>query len=165
MFVSAEVEARFWARINKKQGHGPKGECWVLSRQVDPKRYAKFAWVENGERKSMDAHRFVLTLTLGRIPEGLATHSCDFRPCCNPSHINEGTYKTNMQECKERGRLSLSPGARNPKAAKLSEVQVTEIRSLKRIGYSNRELGERFGVAHTTIGNIDRGIHWRSASK
>jgi len=149
MEVSAEVEARFWARIDKKPGHGPNGDCWIFSRLTDPSRYTKFTWTVNGEKKQMDAHRFVLSLTLGRLPKGLATHSCDFRPCCNPSHISEGTYSSNRKECVDRGR--------NGKiASKLSAIQMTEIRRLADIGYPQRTIAKRFGVYHTTVGRIVR---------
>lgn len=155
MQVSAEVEARFWAKVDRSGG--PEA-CWPWMASRDPNGYGAF----NVNGKKVGAHRVALAIKLGRSVSGLSTHSCDNRPYCNPAHLNEGTYKTNMQECKERGRLSIPPGDNHPPARKLSAVQVTEIRSLKRIGYSNRALGERFGVAHTTIGNIDRGIHWKS---
>lgn len=154
--LSLSQEARFWANVD--QSAGPDA-CWEWKASIDPNGYGSFGKI-NG--KKFNSHRVALMLKLGYEPKGLACHSCDNRACCNPSHLHEGTYQTNMQECKDRGRTTKDhPCAAN---AKLSAIQVTEIRSMKKMGLSNRAIAERFKVAHTTIGNIARGIHWKHVS-
>jgi hypothetical protein len=44
----------------------------------------------------------------GAIPAGLdVMHKCDNPPCCNPSHLELGTRKQNLQDSAARGRHPL----------------------------------------------------------
>jgi hypothetical protein len=88
------------------------------------------------------------------LPKGLdACHSCDNRRCVNPGHLFAGTRKTNMQDCKTKGR-TLS-GERSY-FAKLNWEQVREIRILLRAGHKKKFIAAVYSVSDTTIYRIAR---------
>ncbi len=54
----------------------------------------------------------------------------------------------------------LNKRARNPNA-KLTEAQVSEIRSLRQTGASTTVIGNRFGVTRQNINFICKGVTWK----
>jgi hypothetical protein len=80
-------------------------ECWPWTSKTAGRR---------GEgRVYIDGHllivaRIVLAEKIGRalVPGEMATHSCDYPPCCNPRHIHLGNATTNNREreARKRGR-------------------------------------------------------------
>jgi hypothetical protein len=56
------------------------------------------------DTKSYYVHRLALERKIGRpITSGLfALHACDWKPCVNPDHLYEGTYRDNMLDALER---------------------------------------------------------------
>lgn len=101
----------------------------------------------------------------GYWPEPLVRHTCDTPVCCNPKHLTEGTHKQNARDASLRGRLIAEPTFDRWKEgngrAKLSEAQVDEIRDLYATGqFTQKQLGERYGVWMTTIGKIVRRKTW-----
>jgi hypothetical protein len=83
-------------------------------------------------------------------------HTCDVPSCCNPDHLFLGTNQDNVNDMWRKGRGSLPPknphvvGSVHP-GAKLSEDEVSEIRSLYSKGYTQQSLAEMYGVARQTI--------------
>lgn len=125
----------------------PSG-CWEWQRACLPNGYGQ---ISIGNQRQAYAHRVSYFVFNGPISEGLLVrHKCD-NPCCvNPEHLEVGTQKDNMQDCKKRGRLSAPPVARGKdnNKTKLTEEQVAFIvKSTK----SNRELAEMFGVSQAAI--------------
>jgi DNA-binding XRE family transcriptional regulator len=161
MFVSAEVEASFWRRVDRTPGYGPQGDCWVMSKPIDPARYGKFTYTDETGKRQMDAHRFSLALSLGRLPNGDSRHTCHFRPCCRPDHLIEGTRRENMADAVQAGRTLR--GERNP-LSKLTAAEVAEIKALRRNGIGQRQVAKKFGIAKTTVQHIDKGRLWKHVS-
>jgi hypothetical protein len=56
-----------------------------------------------GVRQTRNAHRVVFFLIHDRWPN-VVRHTCDNRPCCNPSHLIAGTIADNIHDMYERGR-------------------------------------------------------------
>lgn len=144
-------EQRFWARVDTSAG---PDECWPWRGSCDPSGYGAYSIF----RKKINTHRYALQLKLGRPVKGLACHSCDNRICCNPLHLHEGTYKSNMEECKSRGRTRT--GGDNITRAKLTPDLVREIRAL-RFHLSQREVAKRYGLGKTTVARLQRGETWK----
>ena len=110
-------------------------------------------------------------LSRGWRPQGrgrgsfLVRHSCDFRPCCNPAHLLEGTQADNMADCIQRGRHSPPPrfeGEGHPRA-KLTARKVRVARRAHRMGFGCAVLARRYGVGDTTMGHVLAGRTWRHA--
>jgi hypothetical protein len=94
MKLSAETEARFWAKVQKSDG------CWEWTggRAMG---YGMFA-VPDPSRKSKQrhayAHRLSYELLVGPIPLGLQIdHLCRNRICVNPTHLEPVTASQNIQ--------------------------------------------------------------------
>ena len=97
---------------------------------------------------TIKAHRLAFLYANGRWPSGLCLHRCDNPPCCNPSHLFEGTSHDNTSDAQRKGRLMR--GERHW-CARLTEADVKKILSDDR---PQRMVAAEFGVTKTTIGCI-----------
>jgi hypothetical protein len=109
-------------------------------------------------RTTTRASRFALSLKLGRElgTDEETRHTCDNPPCCNQTHLVEGTHQQNVADREARGRTSR--GERHY-AARLTAEQVEQIRRLAAPGNFS-ELGRRFGVSGRHVSNIASGKRW-----
>lgn len=101
MFDARTVD-RFWSRVDKTPGLGPKGDCWEWTGGKRTGGYGAFAVAS----KPTGAHRFSLMLKLGRAlrPDMMSCHECDHPPCVRPEHLYEGTHRDNARDAVLRGR-------------------------------------------------------------
>jgi len=92
------------------------------------------------------AHRWYYMQHVGPVPAGaVLDHLCRVRACVNPAHLEPVTQAENVR--------------RSP-LAKLTDADVAEIRRLIAQGLTQTDIGSRFGVSRTTIGDIKRGRRW-----
>ena len=155
------ANARFWAKVNRR---GPE-ECWLWigakTRLARP--YGSF-W-HSPPRGSMHAHRFSYGLANSGLPESMMVlHKCDVRLCVNPAHLFLGTAKTNTMDCMAKGRLRAPVGEAAP-GAKLTEIQVFEIRERLRRGEHYKAIAVAFGMGNTAIRNIRSRRTWAHLSE
>lgn len=158
----------FWARVDRSGG--PEA-CWPYMGTRDRLGYGR-AW--NGERPEA-AHRIAWRLAYGPIPgdRPVIRHTCDNRPCCNPSHLTPGTQADNMADMRAKGRgptadrhgtrthpESVPRGERNGNA-KVTAEQVREIRAMYARGTTQRAIADVFGVKEPTIQSIVTYKSWR----
>jgi hypothetical protein len=140
--------------------------CWGWNGTLDRDGYG----VVKVRGKNYRAPRLSFFAANGWWAEPLVRHTCDNRECCNPKHLIEGTHKQNGRDASTRGRLSHPPThdkfGEGKGRAKLSEVQVEEIKELYATGeWTQKQLAERFGVWVTTVGKIIRGKSWKSVGQ
>lgn len=151
--MEALVEQRFWTKVNK---NGPlilKTQCWVWTAGTD-QEYGCF-W----DGQKIGAHRFSYKRSKGLIPHGMfVCHRCDNPPCVNPEHLFLGTQKDNMEDCAAKKRLSV--GEERPHS-KLTEKQVSDIRSRESYWGITVALAKEFHVGQSTISDIRRKKIWR----
>lgn len=148
---------RFWLKVDKS---GESGACWLWTARPTTNGYGNIK--SGGKRgKMLLAHRVSWELHNGPIPPELQVlHKCDVRPCVNPSHLFLGTNADNVRDKIMKGRAPSNSGTSNPRA-KLTEVQVIEIRALASVS-SQRMLAEQFGIAPATVYNILHKHTWRN---
>ena len=80
--------------------------CWLWTSHIGTHGYGQFSL----DGRPITAHRASWQIFFGLIPEGLLVcHKCDVRPCVNPGHLFLGTYKDNMQDALQKGRMKLHP--------------------------------------------------------
>jgi hypothetical protein len=102
------------------------------------------------------AHVLSYRLHHGEIPAGLIVrHTCDNPICVHPNHFELGTRMDNMNDMRERGRESRRG------QAKLTVVDVLEIRKAVSSGVFHHILAERYGVSRRAVGHIVRRSTWK----
>jgi hypothetical protein len=157
----SSLPLRFWSRVDKDGPvHPIVGQCW---------QWTGYATKQNGHgqiavgRTNLLAHRFSWEWHYGEVPTGLCVlHRCDNRRCVNPEHLFLGTVLDNVKDMIEKGRQAPPKLGEDSHCAKLTEIQVAEIRRrYKR--YSQTDgggaLGKEFGVTQAQISNI---IHYKA---
>ena len=141
---------RFWRNVKKTD------TCWLWVGFRDPNGYGRL--MVKGKPELV--HRLSWAIHYGGIPQGkFVLHKCDISPCVNPEHLYIGTQFDNMADMWTRGRSN--PGhvfGENHGMAKLTEIQVLEIRQSKEIG---QILAEQYNVSNTTISDIRTRRIWK----
>lgn len=153
--LGIDVSKRFWDKVNVKS----PTDCWEWLAGINSTGRGNFKF----KGKDVKAHRMAYMLWYQEdIPDGmLVCHTCDNGKCVNPAHLYLGTYKDNARDAFARGRRIILYGDNDPKS-KLTSNQVIEIVDLwKSTFYSQRELGEIFGVSRSTIEGIISGKIWK----
>lgn len=81
----------FWSRVDR----GAPEICWPWLGGKLPKGYG----MSHVKSNPVLAHRLAYVLAVGEIPLGLIVrHKCDNPPCCNPAHLELGTYQDNERD-------------------------------------------------------------------
>ena len=156
------LEQRFWERVEKTE------TCWLWKGATfGNKKNPHPAFHFNG--RNHYAYRIVWLYFLQRtIPQNhYLLHKCDTPLCVNPDHLFTGTQTDNMRDCASRGRYFLQRFPHKATIhtarvacgelggnAKLTAVQVKEIRALRAIGATTSDLAKRYSVNVTTIRDI-----------
>jgi DNA-binding CsgD family transcriptional regulator len=129
--------------------------CWLWTEGQNGVGYGAF----HIKRKAIGAHRAAWLLYRGSIPQGLQVlHRCDVRWCVNPKHLFLGTNADNNADMVAKRR---HPRGASHGKAKLTPVQVVEIRNLRASGHTATELANRFNVSIPTIYAAARGETWK----
>jgi DNA-binding CsgD family transcriptional regulator len=139
--TATTIDPRIRAEIDVR---GPD-DCWPWTGRIDHRGYALFG-------DNVRVSRAILGLSKG---DGLvARHKCDNPPCCNPNHLEPGTYQDNMDDMWSRGR-----GQRGDERAhsKLTPDAVHAIRADQR---SASKIAPEFGVSADLVARIKRGEAW-----
>lgn len=157
--LSEKDAARFWSKVNKDgplwtdPQTGESSPCWEWRGTMHHSGYGIFKI----KRKMCPAHRVALVYSIGELPEGTnALHSCDNRPCCNPSHLRAGTPSENAADRDSRGRANVAFGERHWNA-KVTAEQVSEIIELRKQGVLLQTIGDRYDLSDAQVSNIARG--------
>lgn len=144
---------RFVSTVDRSGG---PDACWPWTGYRNSKGYG---WVNWSKGHNTSAARIAFFLATDTEPAvgALIMHSCDNPPCCNPSHLRIGSASENSSDMINKGRSAW--GERHSQA-KLTNEQVLCI--LRRLPTeSNKSIALSFGVDHTAVSKIRRGIRWR----
>ena len=129
-----------------KEGNVP-GDCWENKNKPDKISGYTFSGFYGIKRES-HAWGAMCGSKRKRGPDDkIVRHLCNNTICCNPTHVNFGTYSGNSIDSIKNG----------SKSAKLDEHKVREIRKSDK---TRRELSSEYGVDYTTIGSILNGKSW-----
>lgn len=149
MPVSRPAEIRFHEKYRRDSG------CWLWTAGSEAIGYGKF-----GVRRGLvvRAHRYMWESIHGPVPPGFQVcHSCDVRACVNPAHLFLGTPAENSGDMAKKGRSTR--GQKNP-MAKLTELQVRNIRRSHATGRDRRSLARQYGVRPECIDRIVSRRRW-----
>ena len=174
-YTREEFIAAFWARVDKTPGHGPEGECWVW---LGCRIREGYGQVRFDGRLEL-THRVSYRLEVGEIPpdKPCILHSCDFPPCCRPSHLFPGTIADNAADRDAKGRAAtgerhgsrtkperLARGDRNG-SAKITEADIPDIRERLARKESQASIAADYGVKQPTISRIGSYETWKHVPK
>lgn len=139
-------EVRFWMKVKS----GP--DCWEWQ-ATNLNGYGLLG--VNG--RSVRAPRFSWELHFG--------HHCDNPRCVRPDHLFLGTNRDNMRDAFKKGRLRVPHGAADNRgercgSAKLTAIQVKEIREKRDGGSELRPLSLEYGISVTQVHNIVTRKKW-----
>lgn len=131
----------------------PNTGCWLWLRGIS----GGYPSVKIGG-KSRRVSRLVYEIFKGPIPDGMcACHRCDVRLCINPDHLFLGTDKENYDDMVAKGR--------KPKLdygwAKLSPIDVADIRRLRKEGHCVTAIARQYGVSHSYVSLATRNLRGR----
>lgn len=143
-------KSSFWSKVDIR-GHD---DCWEWQGYRNRQGY--------GQTADGYSHKLAWEKANGREMDGLACHRCNNPPCCNPSHVYEGTPAQNTDDARRAGTLfkSRNVGTNNP-AAKLTEIEVSVIKARIAAGDHPFEVAYTARVSEGTIRSIAKGRIWR----
>jgi hypothetical protein len=114
--------------------------------------------------KAQSTHRVAWMIMHGLVPDGMCVlHRCDNPSCCDPVHLFLGTKKDNSRDMAAKGRNSITGYGERNLSAKLTAIQIQEIRSAyvsRSHEFGQCALARRFGVSQAQIGRIVRREKW-----
>lgn len=132
----------------------PNG-CWHWKHPRSDGRANTF-WYEG---KVSSAYKVSYMIHKGPIGD-LWVDRCDNGLCVNPDHLFLGSPKENTQDMIQKGRQVRKQGEGRGKVAKLTEVQVREIKSAAQSGVAGNRLAKQYGVHRRTVYDILDGKTW-----
>lgn len=91
-------------------------------------------------------------------PLTFACHHCDNPACIHPDHLYPGDFQSNSDDKMNRGKSMI--GKDNGRA-KLTEIDVRNIRAKHGEAANLSDLSRSYGVTATAIRHIINGKNWR----
>ncbi len=148
------LEEHLWSHVNRcAHGYDCIYCCWEWTGTRQERGYGMITH----HQVTRFAHVWAYMIGHGRsIPHGIQVlHHCDNPPCCNPWHLWLGTQRDNVHDAMHKGRLRAGKtfGERHP-SARVTTVQVEEIRSLVQQGMRYTEIARQFGIAANSVRSI-----------
>jgi hypothetical protein len=144
--------ARIFNRIQKAASG-----CWLYTGGISSSGYG----IVSIKNRSVHVHRLAYSLKCGPIPEATCVlHRCDIRRCINPDHLFLGSLADNNRDCMDKGRTADRRGEKNT-GAKFTPKRVARVRRAYGTGrFSQRTVGEMFGISQQQVSSIVRGQAW-----
>lgn len=146
-------------RFSRFYVRGLPDECWIWIGTKNAGGYGTFVagvWKKN--RSTHVAHRIAYVLNGKEIPAGyVVRHKCDTRACVNPSHLELGLQKDNVDDAVERGNLNCGEKNGNNK---YTRGQILQIRHLISVGKRQFEIVKLTGISPATVYSIFHGKSW-----
>lgn len=153
----AEDPQRARAYIEERVQMVPWSGCWLWDLSL-ANGYGQFIIKRGGRQSSARAHIAAYEAFVGPVPDGLILrHKCDVPACCNPDHLEFGTFADNSRDMVERGRACC--GDARP-TSKIRAKDVRRIVADVERGVPRPIVAARHGVSEMSISNVMTGRTW-----
>lgn len=150
-------EERFWKFVDKTD------YCWIWTSKTNKRGYGWHRLYGHDKPRGILAHRFSYALHFGQIPIGiLVCHECDNPRCVRPDHLFLGTSQDNVDDMMNKGRSRHMSGE-DAGQAKLTKIQVAEIRHKSLMGATGTCLSIEYGISKAQISRIINCKRWKNA--
>lgn len=151
----------FYSKIDKDGPLLIDTPCWQWIGNRDVNGYGKYSTLINKKQVKLYPHRMIYEFETGPIPNGaFICHKCDNASCVNPSHLYAGTRLDNAKDAKDRNRLKPLKGSKHNNTT-LTEIDVTAMRTLYRLGKKISKIAVQFGVSYECCRRIIRRDRWK----
>ena len=135
-------------------GGPPESGCWDWTGCCNEHGYG----IVSIKGRMVRAHHVSYRVHVGLIPSGAELlHSCDRPVCIHPRHLSPGTHAENMADSVVKGRMHR--GERSG-PSKLTDTEITLIRSALKEGRSQTSVAAQFGVNQSTISRVANDKTW-----
>ena len=152
----ADSLGRVWNLVSHWRCREPR----ILAVAYDERhRYGRVNIYLRGKRQAVSLHVLIASAFHGSRPAGLESRHLDGdRRNNRPDNLKWGTAQDNANDRQAHG--TTRQGSRVG-TSKLTELDITEIRRLRRLGASYRELQTRFRIGHSNLWNILARRTWK----
>lgn len=128
-----------------------KTGCWHWNKATNKSGYGVIN-INDGERRTVLAHRLSYELTKGEIPDGaFVCHSCDTPDCINPDHLFHGSAADNNDDKRRKGR---EPSGDLHWQKQICSIDVAEIKVRRQCGETQAGIAALYGVSQSVISEI-----------
>lgn len=146
----------FWDRVNQYVQISSTG-CHLFNGHLDECGYGRIT----KDGKLVRVHREMWKQhNPNEEISGVIMHTCDTPNCVNPAHLVHGTQAENIADMVAKGRRVTVKGSAQ-KDAKLTESDISVIRTLLASGVSGYRISKQFKVSEQTIRFIKQGKTWK----
>lgn len=143
-YLYESLARTFWDHVVT----GNTNECWEWRGSQKGPGYGYFT----ARGKPYYAHRASWEIHNGPIPTGMfVCHRCDNPACVNPAHLFIETHEGNVADKVAKNR---QPKGGQHNNAKISELDVIEIRRLHKSGLSQRAIAEAKKISASQVNRI-----------
>jgi hypothetical protein len=134
--------------------------CWICVRAYPTRSgYTRLQVVRNRVMYRDPTHRVSFEHFKGPIaPRMFICHTCDYRPCCNPAHLFQGTPSDNIKDMVKKHRGLVGELNMN---ARVTEAMVLSMYQDEDCGMRRVEIARKYGVNPETVSHILTGRNWK----
>lgn len=115
---------------------------------------------KNKKSKGVYVHREVMAAFVGECPAGLHVSHLNGNNADN--RVSNLCYETPLENIRRKKEHGTQTFGETHGTAKLTSLQVSEIRNKRKNGYKLLELSKQYGVSFQHISRICHGVNWRT---